>query len=324
VLRDYGPSKGALLSRQQLSSSWIASSGAVIIVLEQTAKALSANDPFCRRIVWGRRRGNHRSQRHVVEVLMWAFTAQVAVVMSQVFAQKVAKVFFTKDDKMVQRFTTYALDPALGMGVHLWSAWSDGYDLDAFGFEDAIEVRTELAVEIADQVRGFKGLLRGVLTEVIGLLGDPGLSRIGGKPGDVNAPAADMEKEKYKTIDETAPGEDLLGEEIAAPQRGGMALDELVPSALSALGRGFDAFGPEDIADGRQANGGQAELCQFAVDAFGAPVGFAGQAEDELTQVVGRARPPGPGGLGDRVFLSDPAEKGPRGDDGNEFTDCGA
>ena len=169
---------------------------------------------------------------------MWAFAANLAVVMSQVFAQKVLKMLFAEYKELVQGFATYALNPSLGMGVHFGTPGTDSHYLYTLWFERRIEVRTELAVEITDQVRGFEGLLRGVLTEVFGLLGNPGLGRIGGEAGDVNAPTADMEKEEHEAINEAAHGEDFLCEEIAAPQGGSVAQNELGPSALAALGAG--------------------------------------------------------------------------------------
>jgi len=233
-------------------------------------------------------------------------------------------MFLAKDKEVVQGFPAYTLDPAFGVGIHFGAARADTHDLHSLGLQRGVELGAEFAVEVADQVRRFEGLVGEVLTEVFGPFCDPGLGRVGSEPGDVNATGADMEKEEDKTIDEAAHGEDLLGEEIAAPQGGGVTLDELGPSALAALGSGLDAIGAEDIADGGLGDGRQAELVQFGVDAFSAPAGFAGHAEHELTKLVGGAGPASAAVVVGRNGRSQPALKRAIGNDRDNLLEGGA
>jgi hypothetical protein len=76
----------------------------VEVVFQQPAEALAALNVFggsgarC----WWRR--EHRCQRDVTQALMRPFASTHAVVMSQVFAEQVAKVAFTENHEMVQTF----------------------------------------------------------------------------------------------------------------------------------------------------------------------------------------------------------------------------
>jgi len=222
----------------------------VIIVFKETAEALPTNHVSGRRETRGWRGRDHQSKRNVAQPLMGALTAKLTVVMSKILAEQEAEMALSENDKVVQDFAAYTFDPSFSVGVHFWPARPDTHDLDVLHLERGVEIGAELAVEIADQVGAFEGLLGGMLAEAFGLFGDPSMGRIGGEPGYVDATGPDVEKEKHEAIDKAGHGEDLLGEEVAAPKGGGVALDELGPGALAALGSRLDAFRAEDIADG--------------------------------------------------------------------------
>jgi hypothetical protein len=164
----------------------------------------------------------------------------VEIVMVGEFRDEVAEVPFTEDDEVMHALLTDGADPTLGVAIHQWTARADFHDFDVLRRKGGVEFGAELAIEIANQVSRFDRLLCGMPTEVLALLGDPGLGWVGGHAGDINATALDVDEKEHEAIDGAAHGDDLLREEVAGPKGRGLAFDKIVPGALAALWRGFE------------------------------------------------------------------------------------
>ena len=86
-----------------------------------------------------------------------------------------------------------------GDRVCLWGSHRCLDDLDAFAGEDSVEVASELAVTVTDQEAKRRWLLLECPGDLVGLLGDPGASRVRGAAGEVDAPAAKFAKKNTPT-----------------------------------------------------------------------------------------------------------------------------
>ena len=90
-------------------------------------------------------------------------------------------------------------------------------------------------------------MLRKEGPDVAGPLMDPLLAWADGDARQLNTPAADVHEDKQEVIDPALGGPDFLLQEIASPQRLGMALDEVSPGAAAALRIGIEPGQAADI-----------------------------------------------------------------------------
>lgn len=79
-------------------------------------------------------------------------------------------MILAEHDKMVEALRLDREDPALRVGNQIRSCWADRDWLDAFGGEDAAELRREVPVEVVNQVSGSMRFLLGEQDEVSSLL----------------------------------------------------------------------------------------------------------------------------------------------------------
>ncbi len=86
----------------------------------------------------------------------------------------------TEDDKKVQDFLFGASDPRFGKGIQIRSPRRNGTEFDPIVLQDGTEIGRELAVPIADDMRGFGVALFGEEhRQVAGLLSYPDAVRVG-------------------------------------------------------------------------------------------------------------------------------------------------
>src|ERR1022692_4553426 len=95
-----------------------------------------------------------------------------------------------------------------------------------------------------------------------------------------------MQKEQYVVIDQASRCPDFLGEEIAGPKRGQVALDEPIPRPFPAFRARIDARLTQNVGHGRSADARDAKLLQLAVNARVAPIGFSPQPQDQVTDFL--------------------------------------
>ena len=106
--------------------------------------------------------------------------------------------------------------------------------------------------------------------QVAGLLGDPGLGRVGGDPGDVHAATVVLDHDE----DVEAAQEDGVDVgEIDREDRVGLRGQELSPGRTGPPGRGIESGVFQDLPDGRRGHA-MAEADQFTLDAPVAPSGI--------------------------------------------------
>lgn len=118
-------------------------------------------------------------------------------------------------------------------------------------------------------------------------------SGVGGGRRDDDLAGADVDVKQQVEIDDARTGECAHRDEVRGPECGRVALDELVPGSRAAFGSGVDVGRTKDVDHGRAADGVDAEFLQFPVYAQGTPAVLAGDLNDQLTDLVGRARATG-------------------------------
>src|SRR5689334_998526 len=127
--------------------------------------------------------------------------------------------------------------------------------------------------------------------QVAGLLNHPYPVRIWSDPDDVGPPAALMDDEENEHVHGSAQRPYSGGEEVAGPERLGMALQELVPGPLAPLGAGVQPLFLKDLHHGRARHADDAQLLQLAGDPRVAEATFAANADDQGSDVGGRWTP---------------------------------
>ena len=109
--------------------------------------------------------------------------------------------------------------------------------------------------------------------------------------GDMEAPCFDVQEEQHIDFDQSAQGPHLLGEEVARPESGGVAFNEVVPSILTAFGSGVETCLSQDIDHGGSGYFATAELLQFAENAGIAPIVRHCQPQHQFADRLGFAQP---------------------------------
>ncbi|WP_202970614.1 hypothetical protein [Saccharothrix sp. ALI-22-I] len=101
---------------------------------------------------------------------------------------------FSRDQDVVEEFASDGADESFAVGVHARGLQRAGDHTEVVGLKDGVECLAVLAVAVAEQEaqRLHPGVEVG--GEVSGLLGCPGLGRVGGDVGDVQAPGAVFEE----------------------------------------------------------------------------------------------------------------------------------
>jgi hypothetical protein len=150
-------------------------------------------------------------------------------IMNRELFDKKPQVFLSENHEMVQALGFYGQDKAFSERVKIRRPGADRHDLDAGFLEDGVELRWELAIEVALEEGRFVFQRGKVSTQIPRFLHHPSGIRFGGQPSDVNATAADVDKEQYKDINQARERPNFFREEIASPHGAGMAGDEIRP-----------------------------------------------------------------------------------------------
>jgi len=124
------------------------SGGLPVIVLQQPAQPLAANDR-----AFGDLRGRFfladAAQPGIADALMRA----LLIIIGDVFAEDVPQVRFAKDDEVFQTFLPNRLHPAFRVGVQIRRPRPDLLGVEALGLQDCVELGGELGIVIANQQR---------------------------------------------------------------------------------------------------------------------------------------------------------------------------
>ena len=140
-------------------------------------------------------------------------------------------------------------------------------DSQPLRLEDLVEGGTELGVPISEQQLDLQSPILQPPRQVPCMLGHPGAGRVAGTARQVNAPAADLDKEE-----DVEPGQPdcVHGEEVAGQDLIGVLVHELAPGPLTSTRGGRQTVAAEHFADG-PVGAAMAQLAQLALDAA-APV----------------------------------------------------
>jgi hypothetical protein len=150
-----------------------------------------------------------------------------------------------EDQQPVEALAANASDPALGVRPRLRRPYRRLDHPDALGAEDLVKIVRELAVAITNQEPRADALVAEFHEQVAGLLGHPAAVGVGGDPGEVNAPARQLDEEQdIETLQEETGGKGstrrgpengFTGPQPLPPAATGCRLDRMV-SRASAVG----------------------------------------------------------------------------------------
>src|SRR6266511_3060953 len=169
------------------------------------------------------------------------------VVVLRVFADHVFEVAAADNQQSVEALAPNASDPTLGVRPRLRRLHRRFDDTDSFGAEDLIEVTGELAVAVTDEKPRPDAFVAKLHQEVACLLGHPAAVRIGRDPGQVDAPARQLDEEQDI---EALQEERVDGEEVAFQDAGRLLTKELRPTPLEPPRRRLDPRLPQNHPDG--------------------------------------------------------------------------
>lgn len=294
----------------------VGKSRGAFVPLDQSTKPFVTDDSFeYDRLVLRRRIGTGGRQEVSRRV------CPVFVVITGVLADEIVQMLLATDQKVVQAFLLNTLNYAFTAGVEIRALKRQTDRFDVLGFEDFIESRGELCIAVADQVSGFFLTSVKVHQKVPSLLFHPGSARMQRRIGDEDLASFQIDKNQDEIVEKPTVRERFGTEEVAGPKRLGVQGEELIPRAFGALGRWFDAFFFENVANSLTANTIDAEPPQLAENSQVAHTGFAGDLTNQFPQNFLLAR-------SSRLFrnvapflLADPAMEGSRCDDLDQAVD---
>jgi hypothetical protein len=220
-------------------------------MLEHTAEPFVAND-----LAFACRFLGHHLQREVTHTLVRPFL----VVMLDVGRHKKAEMVLTKGDEVVEALGLYRQDKSLRESIEVRRCRTNFHRLDPVRFEAGVERLGEFRVEVVNKVRWGNRFLIRQQDEITCLLQNPLGIGVRRHAGDDDATRSDVQEEKDVIIDQSVSRPDFLGEEIAGPKRGKMALDESIPCSFFAFRARIDARLTQNVGDGGSANAGDSEL----------------------------------------------------------------
>src|SRR5829696_1693354 len=197
----------------------------------------------------------------------------MAVVVPEVAVEDAKEVAAAGEQEMVQAFSAYGADPALGDGVGVRGLDRGADDLGADRAPDVVEGSGELAVAVADQEPDDSGLLIKRDGQVAGLLGDPGAGGVGGDTSEVDSSDVQLDEEQHVP---PLQKHGVHGEEVAGEDAGCLAAQERPPrrGSGSSIWCRLEAVGAQDPGDGAGRDSA-AKVQQFPADALVAQRGFS-------------------------------------------------
>src|SRR5262245_47426015 len=158
------------------------------------------------------------------------------VEMPDVGGEHVVEVATAEDQQSVEAFAANAVDPPFGVRSRLRRAYRRLDHPDAFGTEGLVEVTAEFAVAVTDEKQRADVLVQ-LHQQVARLLGRPTAVRVGRDPGQMDAPARQLDEEQDV---ETFQEERVDSEEVALQGARRLLTKELAPTRLKPPGCRLD------------------------------------------------------------------------------------
>ncbi len=300
-----------------------AHSGGAFVVLQHATELRFADDLGGRSL--RRRRAAGRNRRPVVDPLMRA----LRVVAVNELGDEVIEVALTEDHEVVEAFVFDGLNETFDVRVEVRRTLGKPLRFGACIIsDDGVELRGELRVAVAQQIRALDTGLVQMHGEVASLLLDPfGVRCFGGGRND-DATASDMNEREQVEIAAPAVGPAADGQEVARPQSFRVACDEVVPSDSGAPRSGFLPVFFEDVADCGSSDHADVQIANLSSKAGDAPVVLAGHSKHEVADEGRLPRSAADAGFRTPLLwpmlLGLPPRESARMNDGDEMPDRGA
>ena len=228
---------------------------------------------------------------------------------------------FAENDEVVEALVSDGADEALSEGIAVGAVARYADALDAIVTEHGAPRLGEERVSIVDEVSGIPQKSVTAVEEVAGHLLHPAFVRGNMDASDVHLAGLELYHEEDHVADGAEGAEGLDSEEIASVEGIPVAFEELLPGLLSRSFGGRNDTGVIEDTGNRIAGQTDLQAPKGVADLGVAPAGIlVGKADDELSNVVGLARPTRRSPNGGAVVLasdqlSKPIEESLGGDD---------
>jgi len=224
---------------------------------------------------------SHFLQRFIILALM----RSLLIVPSNVFRAEIAKILFTKADKIIEALLLYALDKSFGIGIEIRLHRANALHFHVLFFEDSLKVLGVLGVKVADEHGRLHFPAIPVHANITCLLLHPGIIGVGRHPSQVHSSRIYVNEKQHKDINQTLHCPDFLAEEVGGPQGISMLLDEVGPKSFATLGTWMNAFCLQDVLHRTLTDRGT-QLLEFAENTTQTPAIVLGHANHELTNLL--------------------------------------
>ncbi len=121
----------------------------------------------------------------------------MAVVVRYEDAEHLFEMSSAQDQEPIEAFGASGADKALGDSVRSWRANGRPDDLEVLAQENGVEAAAELTVAIVDEEAEWCRPLGQRPGQLASLLGHPGAVRVRAAAREVDAPAAELDKEQH-------------------------------------------------------------------------------------------------------------------------------
>jgi len=250
-----------------------------------------------------------------------ALMKSFGIVVDDILLEEMPQVAFAEDDEVVEALCPDGADEALSEGITVGAVAGDADALDAVVAEHGSPSFGEKWVSVVDEVSGLPEESVEGVEKVAGHLFHPRIVWCDADTSDMHLAGLEFHHEEDHVADCAKGAKCLDGEEVAGVQSFPMAFEELLPGSLArALGFRLNTRFFEDAGDSGSSNV-MLQASKGVTDLGVAPAGiFVGKTDDELSDVLGLARPARCFPIGGAVVLldrelSEPIEESLRGDD---------
>jgi hypothetical protein len=216
--------------RSPSGASTFSGRGAVIVLQQATEPLLAAEfaernrlrfggDPLLR-VAW-------RPQ----QLVFFALVRALGMIVLDEFPAQMIHMRLTEHHEVIQAFLLDRLHKPLDECPRVRGANGRVPNLDARGIQRGVERGSKLTISVMVQYFGFGAAGLGLPAKRRRLRFDPGSAGMVRRGRNNYPPRADVQVYQHEQIAKTIGRKHFVGEEVALPERGGVELEKLVPSA---------------------------------------------------------------------------------------------